>query len=259
MPKICSQCHNSVADTATFCDMCGAQFQPVHSGGAAAAGACPNCGMQNLPGELYCDNCGMQLPPVVVSPPPPPVQVNNPPPENYNSAPGGASPYASAPANVPFPQGGANPYASTPANPPYPPGGVQGGAPNAYSIPPVIPPPGPEYGAVAPASVPGHFVVTGTNAAINFPGGKEELTVGRADPDSHYSPDIDTNPVNGEALGVSRRHARVVAQAGQVYIEDLGSTNFTFVNRQRLQPGQRLAIRSGDEVRLGRLVLVYTV
>lgn len=246
MAKICSQCHNSAADNATFCDMCGAQFQPVNSsaGSAAAAGACPNCGTQNLPGELYCDNCGMQLPPIVVAPPPPPVQVNNP-------VPGGAAPNTPAPANAPFPQGGANPYASAPVNPPYPPGG-----PGAYGAPPAGP------AAADPgfaAGVPGQFMVPGSGAAFSFPAGKSELTVGRADPDSHFFPDVDTNPANGEALGVSRRHARLSASAGQVYIEDLGSTNFTFVNRQRLQPGQRFAIRSGDEVRLGRLVMVYTV
>lgn len=53
---------------------------------------------------------------------------------------------------------------------------------------------------------------------------------------------------------VSRRHARLVAQSGGYAIEDLGSTNGTFVDEQRiktiapLKPGA--VIRLGDSVRL---------
>ena len=53
---------------------------------------------------------------------------------------------------------------------------------------------------------------------------------------------------------VSRRHARLIAQSGGYAIEDLGSTNGTFVNEQRiktvvpLQPGA--SIRLGDRVTL---------
>ncbi|MEX2144073.1 MAG: FHA domain-containing protein [Anaerolineales bacterium] len=53
---------------------------------------------------------------------------------------------------------------------------------------------------------------------------------------------------------VSRRHARLIAQSGGYAIEDLGSTNGTYVNEQRiktvvpLQPGA--TIRLGDHVTL---------
>ena len=51
---------------------------------------------------------------------------------------------------------------------------------------------------------------------------------------------------------VSRRHARLIAQSGGYAVEDLGSTNGTFINEQRikgvvpLQPGA--SIRLGDRV-----------
>lgn len=105
--------------------------------------------------------------------------------------------------------------------------------------------------------VSGRFIVSGSNLILPFPGGKPELLVGRAEPDSRFFPDIDTAPAGGAAAGVSRRHAKLILVDGRIYIEDLGSTNFTFVNRQRLPAGQPMPLNAGDEVRLGRLVLLY--
>ncbi len=57
-----------------------------------------------------------------------------------------------------------------------------------------------------------------------------------------------------EDLEVSRRHARLIAQIGGYAIEDLGSTNGTFVDEERitsimpLKPGA--IIKLGDSVRL---------
>jgi pSer/pThr/pTyr-binding forkhead associated (FHA) protein len=52
---------------------------------------------------------------------------------------------------------------------------------------------------------------------------------------------------------VSRRHARVTAQGGQAVVEDLGSTNGTFVNDQPIHSPREL--RPGDRVRIGLTVL----
>ena len=55
---------------------------------------------------------------------------------------------------------------------------------------------------------------------------------------------------------ISRHHARFVRQGEQYLVEDLGSTNGTYVNGQRLNTPR--ALRHGDEVRLGpKVVLVY--
>jgi predicted component of type VI protein secretion system len=51
---------------------------------------------------------------------------------------------------------------------------------------------------------------------------------------------------------VSRRHAAIRDQGGSLAIEDLGSTNGTFVNGARLSAVQ--VLRAGDEVRLGNTV-----
>ena len=51
----------------------------------------------------------------------------------------------------------------------------------------------------------------------------------------------------------SSHHARVVASArpGHLRLEDLGSTNGTYVNEQRLEPGHRVDLTDGDTVRFG--------
>jgi DNA-binding winged helix-turn-helix (wHTH) protein len=60
--------------------------------------------------------------------------------------------------------------------------------------------------------------------------------------------------VRVEALGVSRRHARVVVAAGRATIEDLGSKNGTYVEERRISGATEL--RDGDAIRLSRELLV---
>src|SRR5215207_9188200 len=52
---------------------------------------------------------------------------------------------------------------------------------------------------------------------------------------------------------MSRRHARVSAQGDVAIVEDLGSTNGTFVNEQPIE-GPR-ALRAGDRIRVGLTVI----
>jgi pSer/pThr/pTyr-binding forkhead associated (FHA) protein len=52
---------------------------------------------------------------------------------------------------------------------------------------------------------------------------------------------------------VSRRHARISVQGGQVVVEDLGSTNGTYVNDQPISSPR--ALNPGDKVRIGLTVL----
>ncbi len=71
----------------------------------------------------------------------------------------------------------------------------------------------------------------------------------------HIGRDAHNDIVIAEA-DISRRHARLTRQENGYVLEDLGSTNGTFVNGQRLTAPHPL--RPGDEVRLGpKVVLVY--
>jgi nitrite reductase (NADH) large subunit len=72
----------------------------------------------------------------------------------------------------------------------------------------------------------------------------QELTLGRG-----------SLPEDGlRDVRVSRRHARVSVDVdGRVWVEDLGSTNGTFVNGERLE--QMRALELGDEIAIGRSTL----
>jgi pSer/pThr/pTyr-binding forkhead associated (FHA) protein len=54
---------------------------------------------------------------------------------------------------------------------------------------------------------------------------------------------------------VSRRHARLIVEGSNYFAEDLDSTNFTFVNKQKLTPNTRQAVKDGDQVRCGRVAM----
>lgn len=56
---------------------------------------------------------------------------------------------------------------------------------------------------------------------------------------------------------VSRVHVRITDENGKVYLEDLNSTNGTYKNGLRLQPYEKRVLESEDEIRLGKVVLIY--
>lgn len=76
-----------------------------------------------------------------------------------------------------------------------------------------------------------------------FPLG-EEVTIGRA-PGCSVALADDTY--------VSQLHARIYIREGQPFVEDLGSTNGTFVNRARLT--ETMPLRRGDRLQVGQTVL----
>ena len=109
----------------------------------------------------------------------------------------------------------------------------------------------------APVAIGPRLVVASSGVEIPLPGGREAL-VGREDPHNGIFPDVGLTPYGGEEGGVSRRHFRIaVAASGGHTIEDLNSTNFTMVNRQRINPGAPVPLRDGDEIRAGRVRLVF--
>ena len=99
----------------------------------------------------------------------------------------------------------------------------------------------------------------GRSVGKEFPLSEDESHIGRWDADGGIFPDVDLDSDDPEAK-VSRRHARITRRGEQYYIEDLGSTNGTFLNRgRRLLPGDRQSLRDGDEVIVGKTVLRFHV
>ena len=113
----------------------------------------------------------------------------------------------------------------------------------------------------------GAVAVAGQNATLTIERGKSAgkqfqigpggSDIGRWDADGGVFPDVDLDSDDPEAK-VSRRHARISCDNGKYAIEDLGSTNGTFVNRgKRLKPGERQPLGDGDEIIVGKTFLRF--
>jgi pSer/pThr/pTyr-binding forkhead associated (FHA) protein len=117
-------------------------------------------------------------------------------------------------------------------------------------------PQAPVMTAPAPATTTARLVIKEDGA--EFPlAGKSEFLVGREDPVSNIYPDIDLTAHKGEEHGVSRTHAKIYAQGSQYLIEDLNSTNSTYLNRQKLAAKTPTPIKDGDEVRFGKVEATF--
>jgi FHA domain len=83
------------------------------------------------------------------------------------------------------------------------------------------------------------------------------LVIGRVDETNLQSapPDIDLTRFAALKKGVSRRHAQLARKEGKIILEDMGSTNSTYLNEKRLVPHSEYIVRDGDAIRLGHLVL----
>jgi len=102
------------------------------------------------------------------------------------------------------------------------------------------------------------LVVVGSGVEIPLPTDRDVI-VGREDPYSGVFPDVDLTPHGGVEGGVSRRHLRIRFAGSSYTLEDLNSTNYTLLNRQRVQPGVPAPLANGDEIAAGRVKLIFKV
>lgn len=79
----------------------------------------------------------------------------------------------------------------------------------------------------------------------------EEYMLGR----QHGPNRLDLTSFGALEKGVSRVHASLRRGDEMLFLIDKDSTNGTFLNEQPLTPNQPRVVRSGDEIRLGQLVL----
>jgi hypothetical protein len=82
---------------------------------------------------------------------------------------------------------------------------------------------------------------------------RTEFTLGRISEGQPIMPDVDLTPFNAYANGVSRLHAVLKQGSESAVIMDLGSSNGTYVNGNRLTSHVEEPINHGDVVHLGKL------
>lgn len=83
--------------------------------------------------------------------------------------------------------------------------------------------------------------------------GRLDFTIGRITDEQPILPDIDLAPYGAFAQGVSRLHALVKIVGQNVLIMDLGSSNGTQVNGQKIIAQVEYPLKHGDLVVLGRM------
>jgi pSer/pThr/pTyr-binding forkhead associated (FHA) protein len=189
---------------------------------------CQSCGRENLDRSQFCEECGSRL---IVS---------------SNSG------QQRAPSYIP-------PVASNP--------GVRISNITSVGIPPLVEKPPVEKensfeNAEEQKKKGIHSKLTierGGSADTDFALSSEESYIGRWDADNGIFPDVDLDAHDPDAK-VSRRHARIIYRNNVHMIEDLGSTNGTFVNRgRRLLPGSPQVLAEGDEIIVGKTFLRFHV
>jgi pSer/pThr/pTyr-binding forkhead associated (FHA) protein len=82
---------------------------------------------------------------------------------------------------------------------------------------------------------------------------RNEFSLGRVAEGQPIMPDIDLTPYKAYENGVSRLHALLKLVNNHVLILDLGSSNGTYVNGNRLVPSVERPLNHGDMIHLGKL------
>ncbi|AUX41433.1 hypothetical protein SOCE26_028450 [Sorangium cellulosum] len=147
-----------------------------------------------------------------------------------------------------------------PSPPPAPGGYAPQPAPGGYAPQPApggyAPSPPPAPGGYAPQ--PPHAASSGP--AAGAPGKKNKTVLGQLD-FSGGGPNvkkIGRTPDNDIVLAhpqVSSHHALLHSLNGQFYVEDRGSANGTYVRGNRIAPGQKIAVQSGEKIYIGPMPL----
>jgi pSer/pThr/pTyr-binding forkhead associated (FHA) protein len=82
--------------------------------------------------------------------------------------------------------------------------------------------------------------------------GQTEFTLGRVAEGQPILPDVDLSPYEAYTQGVSRLHAALKMNNQRVLITDLGSSNGTRVNSQKILPNVDYPLNHGDVISLGK-------
>lgn len=122
------------------------------------------------------------------------------------------------------------------------------------------PPPLPPAQPVAPSpartqlqQVTARLVHVQTDRQIELPQNLSVIHIGK--PNDRIPPDVDVSGFPNSEI-VSRIHSDIRVEGDAYYIEDVGSSNGTYINNLPLLPGNRHRLRPGDRISLGKGDLV---
>lgn len=274
----CPSCNHENVDGTTFCEMCGEELQAAPAaanGGASTAAAvdagassgdikCPACENMNPPENVVCEVCGTELHPAGASgssavPIPVAAPTSTPastPPNDTTSTPAidTAAPQAdNSQADVPpisAPNVDAANVDASAAGTPAPDvldsdasDVSTDAAPDAASTPAVALKPG----------MAKLVVEQGMSIGKQFALGDAELQIGREDEEENIYPDIDL--ADQDEGYVHRRHATLKFENDSLFVTHLGGANKTRVNNKPVPDNTPTAVKLGDKIAFGKVVL----
>ncbi len=86
---------------------------------------------------------------------------------------------------------------------------------------------------------------------------RTEFLIGRPDPVTGTEPEINLGNLD-QSRTLSRRHAKLLQANGTFVLrEEVGTTNGTFVNDERIKPGASAELKSGDRLRFGSVEVEF--
>jgi pSer/pThr/pTyr-binding forkhead associated (FHA) protein len=88
-----------------------------------------------------------------------------------------------------------------------------------------------------------------TNTTVELPANLAVIHLGK--PNDRIPPDVDVSGFPNSEI-VSRIHADIRVEGDTYYIEDVGSSNGTYINNSPLPSGNRHRLRLGDRIALGK-------
>lgn len=231
---VCPNCNHQNPDGAVQCEAC---YTPL-----PAMTACPNCGASVQTDASFCGQCGFNLKSVAAEILAEPIQEF--PAGDLSSLPGLAVPDLELPPNV---------IVSPPVAQPDP----MPAASLAALVPPTAQPDA-TGDATPPIPLESHTQIqyqvarllhVQTNTILEVPTTLGVIHIGK--PNDRIPPDIDVSGFPNSEI-VSRIHADIRVEGDAYFIEDVGSSNGTYINNLPLSMGNRHRLRSGDRIALGK-------
>jgi len=174
------------------------------------------------------------------------------------AAPAAAPPAAVAPVSPPPPVAVAValPAAPAPAPVPVPAAPVLAAVSEVSAAPAPVAAPAPAPAPAGSAGLALLHAASGQRFALDA--GRGEFLVGRIDPVTGITPEINLGPLD-TARTLSRRHAKLLRQGALLFLrEEVGTANGTFLNGQRLTTGAAVAVKPGDRLRFGTIEIELT-
>ncbi|NJN75739.1 MAG: FHA domain-containing protein [Synechococcaceae cyanobacterium RL_1_2] len=271
----CPNCHHSNPDGAEQCEACFTPLAatehvasivpptqtPNHNlakGQSSSGVSCPNCGSSIQPEATFCGECGerfaVQTPNLSKSQPstiPPTIAISE-----KNVTPSAAEELEMTPipdlAPLPDPEPIVNLEEEFLGVQPDPkqtsPGELEQAISEVSSSAPSTP--APNQGQATQLQLQSAKLLhVQTNNTIDLPQTLNLIHIGK--PNDVIPPDIDVSGFPNSDI-VSRCHANIRVEGDNYFLEDVGSSNGTYVNHVPLPTGNRHKLRAGDRFSLGK-------